>query len=108
MKRLIAHPYGDEVLFTRSQKEWRSLVRRHGDPAYADVDLDGCNGITYYSPSGYIVGVFADDPGTMAHECAHVALSILDGVGADVQEANQEPFCYLLGYLVSSFSKAKP
>lgn len=104
MMSVIAHPYGDLVHFTRSRKEWEAAVREDGGDEVAGPDALG---ITWLGTSGYIVGVFSRDPGTMAHEMSHVALSILDRVGIDVQEANQEPFCYLLGYLVRHFTKAK-
>ena len=102
-------PYKTSVVFTRSRKEWEAAVQAvEHDPGDEYLHLDA-EGITYRCASGgFIVGVFRRDAGVLAHECAHVALSILASRGIDVQEANQEPFCYLLEHLVDYFTKAKP
>jgi len=40
---------------------------------------------------------FNADPGTVAHECAHVVQAMMDHVGAEYEK---EVFAYHLGYLV--------
>jgi hypothetical protein len=92
------------IQFTRSRKEFAKAVEAAGG-----FDDGQCaDGLTCALDSGgFIVGVFTKDPGTMAHEMAHVALDILEWAGFDAQAGNQEPFCYLLGHLINHFSKVR-
>ena len=96
--------YGVYVTFTRSRKEYDKLMEKaDGYPSE-----DGDNGLCVSLDSGnYIVGVFTKDPGTLAHELAHVALNIVERAGFTAEAGNQEPFCYLLAHLVNQFSKAR-
>lgn len=98
-------PYGDLIRFTRSRKEWAAAVQADSYANSGDelghLDADG---ICWWSPNGYVVGVFNGKPGTLAHELSHACLTMLDRRGIDVQEANQEPFCYLLGHLITYFT----
>lgn len=49
----------------------------------------------------YLIGVFNNQYGTLAHEASHAAFAILDTVGVDVSaDEPNETFCYLLGYIV--------
>lgn len=92
------------IKFTRSRKEYAKAV----EAADGFDDGEPADGLTCTLDSGgFIVGVFTRDPGTLAHEMAHVALEIIDRAGFTAEAGNQEPFCYLLGYLVSHFSKVK-
>lgn len=38
--------------------------------------------------------------GTLAHECAHVAIHLMDHIGQRVDLENDEPMTYVVGYLV--------
>jgi hypothetical protein len=42
--------------------------------------------------------------GNISHECTHAALNLFSGIGEDKLKTNQfnEPFCYLVGYLVET------
>lgn len=42
---------------------------------------------------------------TLVHECAHVAMNILNHIGSYVDYENQEPFTYLLHSIYSEFDK---
>lgn len=96
--------YGNGILFTRSRAEFTKAVEKND----GFDDGEEADGLTCTLDSGsFIVGVFDKSPGTMAHEMAHVAMEIIDRAGFDAQAGNQEPFCYLLGYLVHYFSKVK-
>lgn len=37
--------------------------------------------------------------GNVTHESSHVAMEIFDYIGATVEIKNQEPFCYLAGWI---------
>lgn len=41
------------------------------------------------------------------HEAAHAALEIFDYIGAFVDFQNQEPFCYLVGWIAKCIDKVK-
>ena len=45
------------------------------------------------------------DPGTIAHEAFHAAFDILDRAGVKPDAKNQEPFAYLLGWVVDAVHK---
>lgn len=38
-------------------------------------------------------------PNSVAHECGHMAIIMCHMLGIDVTYNNQEPFCYILGYI---------
>lgn len=96
--------YGCHVLFTRSRKAFSTQAESWG----AWEDTTGADGLVLECADGnFLMGVFSRDPGVMAHECAHLALSIIKNAGFDAEAGNQEPFCYLLGHLVGHFSKVK-
>ncbi len=47
-----------------------------------------------------LICVFDHSPNTISHECGHAALSVMERIGEFDVISSQEPFCYLLGYLV--------
>lgn len=96
--------YGNGIYFTRSRKEYARLVEQHD----SFDDGEEADGLTCtLENGGFIVGIFSKDPGTLAHEMAHVALEIVDRAGFSADAGNQEPFCYLLGHLVNHFARVK-
>lgn len=104
MQTHVVPIYGNHIIFTRSRREFARLLEQHD----GFDDGDEADGLTCTLDSGnFIVGIFTKDPGTLAHEMAHVTLEIISRAGFTAEAGNQEPFCYLLGYLVNHFSKAK-
>jgi len=96
--------YGAHVMFTRSRKEFSKKAEELG----THETTEGIEGAVLETDAGnYLMGVFTRDPNVLAHECAHLALSIIKNAGFDAEAGNQEPFCYLLGHLVGYFSKVK-
>jgi hypothetical protein len=96
--------YGANVMFTRSRKEFSKKAGELG--AYEDTEnMEGA--VLETDAGNYLMGVFTRDPNVMAHECSHLALSIIKNAGFDAEAGNPEPFCYLLGHLVGYFSKVK-
>lgn len=96
--------YGATVMFTRSHKAFSKKAEEF--VAYESTDdIDGA--VLDIDAGNYLMGVFTRDPSVVAHECAHLALSIIKNAGFDAESGNQEPFCYLLGHLVSYFNKVK-
>ena len=85
--------YGGKILVTTDRE---SLTDR-----FIEDDLSSYYGITLYPRSTYMVaiGIFDGTINTIAHECAHAALTICEhnGIGNILKE--QEAFCHLLGYI---------
>lgn len=49
----------------------------------------------------YLLGVFDNNPSTLAHEAAHIVFDICSSVGIDVDRGRaNETFCYLLEAIV--------
>lgn len=49
---------------------------------------------------GILMCLFDISPNTITHECCHAALDIMDYIGETNILDSQEPFCYLVGWLV--------
>jgi hypothetical protein len=102
MKKLSLSPYVGKLLITDSVKEYqRQHVRMFGH-------LDDLG-----SSAGRFRGLLSDDGSytylvwskkgrheVLAHEIAHVVLSVFELCGIDPREANGEPFCYMLSQLI--------
>lgn len=43
----------------------------------------------------------------ISHEACHAALGVLEYIGANVEFSNQEPFCYLVGYISKCCEQVK-
>ena len=52
-----------------------------------------------------IMGVFDGDIGTAAHECVHMAWSILEGGSVDIEYGNHEMLAFLTDFLLTQFMK---
>jgi hypothetical protein len=80
--------------------------QRNLDPGY-EKDLTPMSGVMMYlehaSGNFYMVGVFDKKVTTLAHECAHLAISILAGHGIPVTTENDEAFAYLLETCMQAF-----
>lgn len=49
----------------------------------------------------YLIGWFDGHFSTLAHECGHTALNVLEAAGIDPRESSGEALCYLQGELMS-------
>lgn len=55
----------------------------------------------------YTLGILTEaaSPGNIAHEAAHIANRIFRDVGGQLDYTNDEPFCYLLGFITDGIHK---
>lgn len=73
---------------------------------YGFTPIEGCNGITFVSKDkkgrpDYVVAFKGKTTaGIIAHESLHVVASVFDHVQAYLDMNNEEPQCYLLGWIV--------
>ena len=85
--------YGGKILVTTDRD---SL-----SPRFTDDDISEYYGVTVFPDSTYkvAIGIFDGSINTLAHECAHAALTICAHHLIDNILVEQEAFCYLLGYI---------
>jgi hypothetical protein len=43
----------------------------------------------------------------LAHDAGHIAISLFDEIGSYANSQDQEPFCYLLGYIYDCLEQVK-
>lgn len=95
-----AHPWGQLVFFTQSDKALKKLGATYNLP----LDREDCLGLCWNTSGPYIIWVKqGEGAAILAHECGHVVLEILGYVGADPRQANGEPFCYTLQRMLETF-----
>ena len=79
-------------------------VRPRGDPTREDYNYDA---ITFrdFSKNGYLCYYCIFRPqrsyGTIAHEAKHIVNHIFNDLGIELDRVNDEPECYLLGWVVN-------
>lgn len=96
--------YGGYVWVARSQAQYNATLE------YLDIETDdalpcaGCAQRIVNKRTGgriYLLGLFEAEPGTLAHEVAHIAFYVFEDVGAAALDGKcNEAYCYLLGWLV--------
>lgn len=102
--------YDTVVRIWRDVGKMYAFAKRAGAPATFLEEFDSpCEGRGYRfqnSDGASCYGLYLrdtlPDPGTVAHECFHVARYILDDRGVVEENDSQEATAYLLGYLVTS------
>lgn len=97
------------VYITGSIEEYRQALSSINEPE-PPLGIGGVSESFSNSRTGekfFLIGVFYEDEdgSTLAHECGHLAFSILKRVGVDPTEGANEAYCYLLGWLVSEIGK---
>lgn len=98
--------YGTEVFVTSEADECTRLAKKH-----CSIEMDPedyyANGMVVYAHDTQIVWL-PEQAGlrTIAHECTHVAMNMCRYKGLVIDTKNQEPFTYLMGYLVYEVNKA--
>jgi len=60
-----------------------------------------CKGAGYENK----IGIYADSLDTLAHECLHASLRIMDLIGMPVDCEHDEPIAHLAGYLFRTYCK---
>lgn len=110
IKDLRVEPYGWNVVFFNDQDRACRYLKGRKIPAvtldlWTDSTTSGCTSL-WVEERHIFVGVFNDNSGTIAHECVHAAVYILDDAGIPIYGNNHEALTYLVGHLVREFYKA--
>ena len=72
---------------------------------------DGCEGagaiVFHTEGKHYTLVINREDisPGNIAHEAGHIVNSIYHSINAEWDHSNDEPYCYLLGFVVDCIHK---
>jgi hypothetical protein len=79
------------------------------DAGYEE-DVQDAGMIVFPSPQmtkTYVLCIHQGDisHGNVAHECLHIANRVWESVGGELDYRNDEPLCYLLGFLVDCVHK---
>jgi len=98
--------YGGVVKIYSSREEfvqdYKLYAKEKDEPDDDFTTANGATAISETDPDGYpvyLVGVFEEDLDTSVHECAHLAIHIVERAGFEINNDTSEPFCYLLGDL---------
>jgi hypothetical protein len=96
--------YGGELILLRSPESFSEETGEF-------EDYSGHRGLVHFAHKEdftplYYVGVFDNTLITLVHELGHACLMIVANAGFNAHDANGEPFCYLLDYLVSQLKSS--
>lgn len=64
------------------------------------VQTDGCDGMCADKEGKYLVGIFDNKVGTVAHELNHVCISVFEYIGLPISDSNSEAYCYFFEHLI--------
>ena len=111
VKKIHMTPYPGVVFVTKNKAQFIKLAK---DFFKADEDLvDALKGSSGYYLSGatkhetHTALVWWTTHASLAHEMAHVVFDVFDYVSVGSADCgNNEPFCYLLGQLISETLKS--
>lgn len=98
--------YGNEIFITSEEEECSRLAKKH---CGVDIGRDDyyANGMVVHSNDTQIIWLPAQASlRTVAHECTHIAMNMCYYKGLLIDTSNQEPFTYLMGYLVYEIERA--
>lgn len=97
----------DIYFFTSREKGIRSLRKRKGRRMHTRSWKTGA-GVCSHWPNEHLayIGVFNKSAGTLAHECVHAAMHILERADIPAHWGNHEALTYITGYLVNQFTDA--
>lgn len=89
-----------KVVIGRDRKKAMKIVNRYSKNAES-MGEDSI-GTTWCMTSGHSIIWLPDikNVSTISHESTHAALHIFDHVGAKAESKNDEPFAYLVGFIV--------
>lgn len=105
MREIPLKPYFGTLLLCDSPKEFSKLFKKYMKKKPPNLETFG--GMTQticVRNDKTLYLVYADKPGFLAHELAHVIFSLFEQCGIDPFAANNEPFCYMLSHLIHECS----
>lgn len=98
--------YGNELFITSEEEECTRLAKKHCG-VEVRRDYYCANGMVVHSNDTQIIWLPAQAGlSTIVHECTHVAMNMCHYKGLLIDTSNQEPFTYLMGYLVYEVERA--
>ena len=108
VRAMRIEPYGWHLyVFTDRAKLVRFVTRRTGGQKLMAYARD-CDGMTINNAEQkeFYTGVFDHSVSTLAHEMCHVSVWLLANAGVTIDQENDEPLAYLVGYLVRECQSA--
>jgi hypothetical protein len=98
--RITLDPYPGVLYLTTNKAEFIRLATRLSKMEVLDKpEATGRCLMIDQSPRIYVA--WSETSDAMVHEMAHVVLDMFDCAGIDPVASNGEPFCYMLGSIVS-------
>lgn len=105
-KKIRVDVYNADVWVVTDRENAENIAWRKLGLSVADADFKS-NGFCAYSKAGDMIWLPPGASyGTIAHECAHAAMNICHRRGIIIDTGNQEPFTYLIGFLVNRVTDA--
>ena len=103
LKKVDVPIYGQRIYLVKDRETFAACCDWIG------IEFVDCNGVSVqFENDGHtfiLMGVFDGGAKVLAHEAAHAAFQILDLVGVDALEGNNEALCYLVGYIFEEAEK---
>lgn len=98
------------VFFCPTREMFYEFCEKAGIPIEPDFELAGGLTLTCTGEKGgnfYVIAVFDNELGTLAHECAHTTFHVLSDVGVvattDPEHPANETYAYMLGRIFDAF-----
>ena len=64
------------------------------------VQTDGCDGMCADKDGKYLVGIFDNKVGIVAHELSHVCISVFEYISMPISDSASEAYCYFFEHLL--------
>ena len=110
IKKTIKIPtYGHVRVHLLVGKDIKDMYATCKNLGFQDT-IKSCDGLVAFledSTDTYIFINVNSSIGTLAHECFHVVVRIMNIVGSQLTYESEEPYAYLLSYLVNEVNKVK-
>ena len=94
--------YKIDCVFADSGKQLEKEIQKDF-PDYASKYQSQGRCVSWYAGNKFYVGIYADRPSTLAHECVHAANEIFQHIGQNFDKENDEAFCYLVEHLFKQY-----
>lgn len=105
-KKIRVDVYNSDVWVAADRETAERIAWNKLGVNVSDADFEA-NGFCAYSKAGDMIWLPPNASyGVIAHECAHAALNICHRRGISIDTGNQEPFTYLIGFLVNRVTDA--
>lgn len=104
--------YGGYLAVCRSRSLYSRCATELGDTrAQIKYDIDGVGCAKDFPRQDkapiYLIGLFDQEIGTIAHEAGHIVFKVLRRAGIPITQHNDEVFCHLLDEILTMSVKPK-